>query len=67
MQSFVSYATKGRIALAGVFCNILTAVQNTIVWTGEAAVLLVNLGNISHFSKSVGHPEVRMLSKSSTS
>ena len=47
--------------------KLRTAVQNRIFWMGETPVLLVNSGNHSHFSKSVGHPEVRMLSKSSTS
>jgi hypothetical protein len=44
-----------------------TAVQNSVSWTGEAPVSLVNSGYISHFPKPVGHPAVRMLSKSSTS
>lgn len=45
----------------------ITAVQNSVSWTGEAPVLLVNLGNISHFPESVGHPAVRMLSNLSSS
>jgi len=47
--------------------NVNTAVQNSVSWTEEATVLLVNLGYISHFPKPVGHPAVRMLSNLSSS